>query len=262
MPEFRNPYEHPKLYEFAFSWRDYSKAADFICEAASQAGLSEIKSMVELGCGPGQYCREFGRRGVTAYGVDLSPEMALYAQKIYDDEKLPGHILETDMRDFRLEQKVDVACCMMATFGHLLTNRDIVDHLNAVAENLREDGLYILELPHPRDVYDMGKSAQDVWEMEKDGSKLSIDWCSDGVFDPLTETDNGTVKFKLEKEGVVKNYESPSESRRLGSGALRALLDLSGRFHIAAMYGDLNVSIPFDNAKASWRLVLVLRKSP
>jgi SAM-dependent methyltransferase len=262
MPEIRNPYEHPELYEWAFSWRDYGKAADFITEAAKLAGYAEIKSMVELGCGPGQYCREFSRRGVTAYGVDISPEMALYAQRIYDDEKLPGHILEADMCDFRLEQKVDVACCMMATFNHLLTNRDIVDHLNAVAENLREDGLYILELPHPRDTYDTGKSTQDVWEMEKDGAKLSIDWCSDGVFDPLTETDNGTVKFTLEKEGVLKNYEAPSESRRLGFGALRALLDLSGRFHIAAMYGDLDVNIPFDNAKAAWRLVLVLRKSP
>lgn len=262
MPEIRSPYELPELYELAFSWRDYSKAADFISEAASGVGLSEIKSMVELGCGPGQYCREFGRRGVTAYGVDLSPEMALYAQQFYDDEKLPGHILEADMRNFRLEQKVDLACCMMATFGHLLTNRDIVDHLNAVADNLREDGLYILELPHPRDTYDTEKSTQDVWEMEKDGAKLSTDWCSDASFDPLTETDSGTVKFSLEKDGVVKKYEAPSESRRLGFGALRALLDLSGRFHIAAMYGDLDVNIPFDNAKAAWRLVLVLRKSP
>ncbi|MDH3889723.1 MAG: class I SAM-dependent methyltransferase [candidate division Zixibacteria bacterium] len=262
MPEPRNPYENPDLYELAFSWRDYAKATDFISEAARLAGCAEIKSMVELGCGPGQYCREFGRRGVTAYGVDLSPEMALYAQRTYDEEKLPGHILEADMRDFRLEQRVDLACCMMATFSHLLTNRDIVEHLDAVADNLREGGLYVLELPHPRDAFDTGKSTQDVWEMEEEGAKLSIDWCSDGVFDPLTETDLGTVKFSLEQDGLVKNYESPSESRRLVFGTLRALLDLSGRFHIAAMYGDLDVNIPFDNAKAAWRLVLVLRKSP
>ena len=262
MSKTGNPYEHPELYELAFSWRDYAKAADFITHAALQASIPEIKSMVELGCGPGQYCGEFGRRRVTAYGVDLSPEMALYTQNIYDNEKLPGYILEADMRDFHLEQKVDVACCMMATFSHLLTNRDIVEHLNAVAENLRDNGLYILELPHPRDAFDTEKSTKDVWEMEKDGAKLSIDWCSDSVFDPLTEIDSGTVKLKYEKDGVVKNYEDPCDARRLTFGNLRALIDLSGRFHIAAKYGDLDVNIPFDNSKASWRLLLVLRKSP
>ncbi len=73
-----SPYQYPELYELAFSWRDYSNAVDFISEAAALAGLTEIRSMVELGCGPGQYCREFARRGVTAYGVDSSPEMALW----------------------------------------------------------------------------------------------------------------------------------------------------------------------------------------
>jgi len=258
----KSPYEHSELYELAFSWRDYSKAVDFISEAAALAGLAEITSMVELGCGPGQYCREFARRGVTAYGVDSSPEMALYAQRYYDDEKLPGHILETDMRSFRLEQKVDLALCMMATFSHLLTNRDIVDHFAAVADSLKDDGLYLLELPHPRDAFDTDKSTRDVWDIEKDGAKLSIDWCSDATFDPIAEIDNGTVRFKLEKDGRVESFESPSESRRLGFGNLRALIDLSGRFHIAAMYGDLDVNIPFDNAKKAWRQVLVLRKSP
>ncbi len=258
----RNPYEKPELYEFAFSWRDYVKAVDFLIEAARLAGKSPIKSTVELGCGPGQYCREFARRGILSYGLDLSPEMALYAQKYYDDEKLPGYIIEGDMRDFRLEQKVDLACCMMATFSHLLTNRDIVDHLNAVADNLNDLGLYIIELPHPRDAFDTVKSTQDVWEMENETGKLTTDWCSDGVFDPLTETDRGTVKFRLEKNGLVEQFESPSEARRITFGALRALLDLSGRFHIASMYGDLDVNIPFDNAKAAWRLVMVLRKNP
>jgi len=258
----KSPYDHPELYELAFSWRDYGKAVDFISAAAGLAGTAAISSMVELGCGPGQYCREFARRGVTAYGVDSSPEMALYAQRYYDDEKLPGYILEADMRSFRLERKVDLAVCMMATFTHLLTNRDILDHFTAVADNLRDDGLYLLELPHPRDSFDTDKSTRDVWEMEKDGAILSIDWCSDAAFDPITEINRGTVRFKLEKDGRVDSFESPDESRRMTFGNLRALLELSGRFHIAAIYGDLDVNVPFDNARKAWRMVLVLRKSP
>jgi len=258
----KSPYDRPELYEFAFSWRDYARTVDFIAEAAALVGMEEIKSMVDLGCGPGQYCRDFARRGVTAFGVDSSPEMVLYAQRYFDEEKLPGYIMEADMRSFQLERKVDLAVCMMATFVHLLTDRDVLDNFNAVADNLCDDGLYLLELPHPRDVFDTDKSTKDVWEMEHDGAKLSIDWCSDATFDPITEMDRGTVRFKLEKDGQVESFESPDETRRITFGRLRALLELSGRFHIASMYGDLDVNIPFDNAKKAWRLVILLRKSP
>ncbi|HOP07569.1 MAG TPA: class I SAM-dependent methyltransferase [candidate division Zixibacteria bacterium] len=254
------PYQRPELYELAFGWRDFKKAVDFITEAANRTGLTEIKSMVELGCGPGQYCREFARRGVTACGVDLSPEMVLYAQKIFDDEKLPGYIIEADFRNFSLEAPVDLAVCMMATFNYLLTNEDIVRHFRTVAANLNEGGVYLIELPHPRDIYSDGKSTQDVWEMEDNGLKLRIDWGSDGKFDPLTEIDRGTVRFTLEQNGVIGSFESLDSSRRLSLGHLRALLQLADCFSIAGMYGDLDCEQPFDNTKKSWRLLLILKK--
>ena len=256
----QSPYDVPELYEFAFEWRDYKKAVDFLTEAARINGVAEIASMVELGCGPGQYCREFARRGVTAFGIDISPDMVLYAQGIYDAEKLPGYILEADFRGFSLEKPVDLACCMMATFGYLLTNQDIVDHFNAVARNLRTGGLYVLELPHPRDIYDIDKSTKDVWEMEREGAKLSIDWCSDAVFNPIAETDRGTVRMVLEENGANRTLESPDCTRRLSLGNFKALLALSGKFEIAAAYGDLEINQDFDSTKKSWRYIPVLRK--
>ena len=255
-----SPYQLPELYELAFSWRDYAKAVDFISEAAALAGLAEIRSMVELGCGPGQYCREFARRSVVSYGVDLCPEMALYAQKLYDEEKLPGYVLEADFRRFKLEQPVDLAVCMMATFNLLLTNEDVVSHFGSVADNLTEAGLYLIELPHPRDTFRADSCTENKWEMEKDGLKLSIDWASDSVTDPIAEIDRGTVRLTTTEDGVTRIFESPEAARRLGLGHLKALIDQSGRFEIAGMYGDLDVNRLFDNTKKSWRMIILLRK--
>jgi len=256
----RSPYEKPELYELAFAWRDYKQSVDFLIDASREAGLADIKAMVELGCGPAQYAREFARRGIPGYGVDISPEMALYAQSIYDRDNLPGGIIESDFRDFSLEKPAELAICMMATFGYLLTNDDIVRHFRSVARNLVSNGLYILELPHPRDIYDVEKSTKDVWEMENEQVKLTIDWASDSTFDPITEIDAGTVRMKLEDNGDVTELTSPDQTRRLGLGHLRALLQLAGCFEIVAMYGDLRVEQQFDSTKKSWRMIPVLKK--
>lgn len=253
-----NPYQRPDLYERAFAWRDYSESVDFIIGATQLAGIESIQGMVELGCGPAQYAREFARRGITAYAVDSCPEMALYTQKYYDDEELPGCVLEADMRHFRLEQPVDLAICMMSTFGLLLTNTDISDNFAATARALRDGGVYLIELPHPKHVFRQGSSKENKWEME-DGA-LKIDWGSDATLDPVTEISTGTVRFTELKDGVEHIYEASESWRGLTLSLLRALVDLSGNLKIAGMYGDLDTSTPFDNSSKAWRLVLVLRK--
>ena len=256
----QHPYERPELYELAFAWRDYGQSIDFLSEASHLFGLKAIKSMVELGCGPAQYAREFARRGIEAFGVDLAPEMALYAQKTFDNENLPGYVLEADMRDFNLEHPVDLAVCMMATFGLMLTNDDIVQHFRAVAKNLTTGGLYIIEMPHPRDVFNVESSTKNVWEMEKDGGKLSIDWASEPDFDPITEISTGNVLMTWELDGTIDKHVAPERFREYGLGVLKALMELAGGLELVTIYGDMKVDVPFDNTKKAWRMIPVLRK--
>lgn len=250
----------PEIYEIAFSFRDYPAAIDFLLEASAIAGMDNVASVVELGCGPGQYCREFVRRNIKAIGLDNSPEMLSYLERQCQKEKLSCQTVEADFRDFKLPEKVDLAICMMATFHHLLSNRDTVNHLNAVADNLTENGLYIIEMEHPRDHLTGEKSTQNKWTMERDGIKVSTHWGSSVKTDPLTEVDDLIVTYEIEKDGKIQKFESPSQTRDISAGLIRALIDISGRFKIAAMYGDLDVNRPFDNDKKSWRMVLVLRK--
>jgi SAM-dependent methyltransferase len=260
MKQINNAYTMPEIYELAFSWRDFSAAVDFLIAAAGQVGLSEIKSMVELGSGPGQYCREFGRRGVDFFALDISPEMTEWVQKRCESEKLPGSAIEADFRDFRLPTPVDLACCMLDSACYLLTNRDLLDHLDAVADNLRPDGLYIAEFVHPRDFLTPESSTDTSWEMERDGTKVSVDWCSDATLDYLTEVYTGTVTYRMERDGKSDEYSSRESCRHISLGLLRALIEQNGRFNIAAMYGDLKINQPLDNDPKSWRMVVVLRK--
>ncbi|MFQ5453819.1 MAG: class I SAM-dependent methyltransferase [Candidatus Zixiibacteriota bacterium] len=255
-----SPYSYPELYELAFNFRDYQKAVDFILQAVKATGISSITSMVELGCGPAQYAREFSRRNIESFGVDNSQEMIKYAQKLIEDEKLSSKIIDADFCRFQLPKSVDLAICMMATFNHLLTNNDILTHLNCVADNLKSEGMYLIELPHPRDIFTVDKSCQNVWEVKNDDIQLAIDWGSDAVFDPMTEIDLMKITFTATMQDKTNIYTAQDKSRRIGLGLLRALIELSDRFRITGMYGDLDINQPFDNTKKSWRLILVLRK--
>jgi len=255
-----SPYSRPEIYALAFSFRDYPKAVDFLTEAAAAAGMDRIESMVELGCGPGQYCLEFARRGVTAFGIDLSPEMVGYAQTKAEQAKLPCRLIEADMRTFRLPQKVDLAICMMATFHLMLTNRDVVEHFDTVADNLTDTGLYIIELSHPKDMFNPGSAARNKWTMDDGLVSVSTEWACDAVIDPLTEINTGTVHFAVKHPTLVEEFSFQEQWREISAGLIRALIELSGRFKIAAMYGDLDLNVPFDNSDKAWRMVIVLRK--
>ncbi len=256
----KNAYTLPEVYEIAFSFRDYGQAVDFLCEATGLAGLDSVTSVVELGCGPGQYCREFSRRKIRAVGVDQSADMVEYAQKCVREEGLACKIIESDMRSFELAEPADLAVCMMATFHCLLTNDDIITHLNSVADNLTDNGIYIIEMAHPRYIFEKPQVFQNDWKMERNGITVRTQWGRGAETDPLTEIVTGTVLYDVTDGGTTKSYSFREQWREIPQGLICALIDLSGRFHIAAMYGDLNINIPFDNNKKAWRMVLVLWK--
>jgi len=255
-----SPYSLPQIYELAFSFRDYPQAVDFLIAASGAAGLSKIGSMVELGCGPGQYCREFARRGATSFGVDLSQEMVAYTQQCCKDENLPCEIIKADMRAFSLPATVDLAVCMMATFHLMPTNDDIISHFGAVADCLTPGGLYIVELSHPKDIYRPESCAGNQWTMEDNYCSVTTDWASDSVLDPLSELRNGTVTFKIKHPTRTETHSSTESWREISVGLIHALVAWSGRFRIVATYGDLDLSVPFDTDPKAWRMVLVLQK--
>lgn len=256
----KSAYQLPEIYEIAFGFRDHVKAVDFIVEACRQSGLDEIELMVDLGCGPGQYCREFARRSIPAWGVDNSPQMIAYASEKCLSEKLPCELIEADIRRFSLPRPVSLAVCMMDSLSCLLTNQDLLENFDSVSDNLADGGIYLIELTHPRDIFSVGQSTRNNWEIEHEGTRLEIDWCSDGIVDPLTEIASGTVKFHWHRGGETESYQALHESRNITLGLLRSLIDRSERFKIAAMYGDLDVNQPFDNTKKSWRMIVLLRK--
>ena len=258
-----SPYSLPQIYDIAFDFRDVKGECDFLL-SVGQAHLGRpVRSALELACGPAYHAREMAKRGIISHGLDNSPEMVAYANQLIAREKLNAEIIRADMCNFESFEKYDLCYILIASFAHLLTNRDILDNLNAVADCLNDDGLYIISTAHPRDFYgpDSPPEHEPSWTNSRAGITVTTHWGgTNQQFDPLTEIDDVVISFTVETNGQTARYDFPEKLRRLSLQTFQALVQSSGRFALVDMYGDFDANIKISNAPESVRFIPVLQK--
>lgn len=257
-----NTYTLPEIYDIAFDFRDVSAEVDFLLEIASQHLGREVRSVMELACGPAYHTREMARRGLIADGLDLEPKMVRYTRGLVDRELLSSEIFCGDMRSFSSSKRYDLVYILMASFAQLETNQDIIDNFRCAADLLVPGGVYIISTAHPRDFYgDEKKSTQTEWEMTRGAVTVKTCWGGhDQRFDPMTEVDDIVVSFEVTTPEGTTRYEFPDRYRRCSLLTFDALVRLSGKFAIVDWYGDFNREIRLSNDPACWRFIPVLKK--
>ncbi len=255
-------YTIPELYDIAFDFRDAGKEVDFLLDIAREHAGREIKSALEIACGPAYHTREMSRRGIISGGLDLEPNMVAYTRGLVEKEGLSCEIIEGDMRYYKSDKKYDLVYILMASFAQLQTNQDILDNFNCVADLLNDNGIYIISTAHPRDFYgDEGKSAETVWSMTRGDITVDSNWGGDDQkFDPMTEIDDVTVSFTVTTPDGTTHYDFPDRYRRCSIKTFEALNQLAGRFEIVDTYGAIDKNILLSNDKAAWRFVPIMRK--
>jgi hypothetical protein len=255
-------YTLPEIYDIAFDFRDVPAQVDFLLDIAGRFAGREIKSAMEMACGPGYHVREMARRGIVSDGLDLAPEMVAYTRELVRREALTGDIFEGDMRSYCPPRKYDLVYILMASFAQLQTNQDILDNFACAADMLNDGGIYIISTAHPRDFYgDDQPSTETSWSMTRGDITVETNWGGDNQqFDPFTEIDDILVSFNVTTpEGMIR-YEFPDRYRRCSMMTFRALIQLSGRFEIVDIYGDFDAKLKLTNDRACWRFIPVLRK--
>ncbi|WP_413291399.1 class I SAM-dependent methyltransferase [Bdellovibrio sp. HCB337] len=254
-------YSLAKYYDIAFDFKDVPKECDFMSESFQRFSEKKITSFIEFAAGPALHGLEFARRGVRAAAVDLSVEMCEYGKAKASAENLELEYHCGDMVTFATNEKFDVAAILMDSVSYLTTNEQVTQHLQTVAEHLNPKGLYILEMGHPRSVFQLAASTVNEWEMQKDSAHVKMRWGSDDdVFDPLTQITDTSVRLEYqdsERSGVVENK---APQRCFTATEWEALVQASGRFRIAARFGAMDSAVSFSNDKKAWRMVVVLQK--
>ena len=176
-------YSNPKVYDIAFSFRDFESEASFVVEAYNAVHGALPTSFLEVGCGPARHSMILAGTGILqrCVGIDMSKEMVQYARQCALELGLDNttEFVEADMASaqglqqcIKSEEPFDVAAVMLGTFSHCLDNDAAIQTLSNIAECVKPGGLLILELGHPRDIF-QGSFCSDgfveCWEVGEDG---------------------------------------------------------------------------------------------
>lgn len=259
----RQIYDHARLYDLAFSFRDVPAECDTLAALLRRHAGREPASVLELAAGPARHARQLARRGSAATALDSVPAMGAYAHDRACEDGVAIDTVCADMLDFRLGRRFDLVLLLMDSASYLLDNDAVLRHLRSVAEHLADDGLYVLEMCHPRDAFGMARSTGSHWTQEQDGWRVTTQWGAEGdAFDPITQVEQVTVTLDWSgPEGSGRLVES-ARQRRFTATEFDALVRASGCFEMLERLGSLAPAMPFDNARAAWRMVPVLRRLP
>jgi SAM-dependent methyltransferase len=177
---------------------------DFLVD---QLGLAPGMRVLDVGCGPGRHSLALARRGITAHGVDRSPEFVELARTAAAADGLPATFEELDVRDLAVEGDYDAAICLcQGGFG--LLGGDDEDVVGRIARTVRPGGLLALS------AFSAG---------------FAVRWLEDGEeFDPRTGVlhEQATVRNEAGEERVFDLWTTCFTGRELALMARGAGLEV------------------------------------
>ncbi|MGI6113812.1 MAG: class I SAM-dependent methyltransferase [Mahellales bacterium] len=105
-------------------------------------------SVLDLGCGSGNYSVEFARWGLSVTAVDLDSEMVAKAQAKAKDEDLPIEVIKGNMLNISdiIKENFDGIVCIGNSLVHLSHRHQISKALKEMNTLLKPGGVLILQI--------------------------------------------------------------------------------------------------------------------
>ena len=148
MSWFINWFDSP-YYHILYKNRDKKEAEFFIENLAEYLSLKKRSKLLDIACGKGRHAKHFNSLGLDVVGVDLSSNSITTAKK-NENETLQFFI--HDMREVYKENRFDVVTNLFTSFGYFEKDEDEQKAINAMASNLKKEGLLVIDFMNAKKV--------------------------------------------------------------------------------------------------------------
>jgi SAM-dependent methyltransferase len=224
-----NPYRQPLYYEIAFSFFDAPKQVDLIERFVRLHGRRDVRTVLDIACGPSLQLREFARRSYACIGLDLNREMLDYVKS-----KEPRIVtVRRNFVRFALPGKVDLAFIMMGSLM-LPSNEALLSHLDSLAGAMRRGGLYIIENAH-LDWVDFETSEAEQWTTSRDGIEVKATYDT-ALAAPLEQLYREWLLLEVHDHGKTVTYRDERLVKAIFPQEFKSLVHMHGKFEFVGFF--------------------------
>jgi SAM-dependent methyltransferase len=104
-----------------------------------------VRSILDLGCGPGRHCLALAKLDYKVTGVDMSEFLLAKAKKKSKTSSLEITFISSDMLNFKSQIKYDLIINMFNSFGYFDTQEKNQQFINNSYNNLDKTGTFIID---------------------------------------------------------------------------------------------------------------------
>ena len=148
MSWFVNWFDSP-YYHALYKNRDEKEAQVFIDNLVHHLQIKKGSKLIDIACGKGRHATYFNSLGLDVVGVDLSPNSIASATK---NANATLQFSVHDMREVYQENSFDVVTNLFTSFGYFEENTDEQKAINAMASNLKSEGVLIIDFMNVKKV--------------------------------------------------------------------------------------------------------------
>lgn len=130
-----------EVYDAIMSDVEYGAWASFVLDLALEAG-TEVRRVLDLGCGTGNSSAPFAEIGLEVTGLDRSSEMLAVARR----KGLGATFITGDFTDFALPGRFDLVVSIFDSLNNLLEPADFRRTAACARRHLTPGGVYIFDV--------------------------------------------------------------------------------------------------------------------
>ncbi|RJR42643.1 MAG: class I SAM-dependent methyltransferase [Desulfobacteraceae bacterium] len=133
-------------YDLIYQDKDYHRECDYIESLWRRFGKTDVRSVLNVGCGTGGHDILLAERGYEVHGLDRSIEMVEIASEKAGKRNLNINFINQDIIHFQSDRKFDAVISMFATMGYLTSNENLIAGMKNIRSCLDKGGLFLFDL--------------------------------------------------------------------------------------------------------------------
>jgi len=238
------------FYDLLYKKKNYFKEANILIKNIKQ-NKQNAKSILELGCGTGNYSNLFEKKGFNIHSVDISKSMIDIAKKKYSAKKIK--FICKDLRKLNLSKKFDVVIALFDILSFQTSNSDVNKFFNTINKHINKNGIIIFDFWF-KDAIQKLKPSNRVKEVENHSFKIVK------VTEPNWNKKNNIIEvnYNLLAENKSNNkIEFIKGSHKLRYFALTEIRKYFKKYNFKIIK---SLSFLKKNKKDSWSILSIAKK--